>query len=93
MFVSIAEARKLVKELKCEHPLAISAPSNITNTGDEVHVLVEDPTGRWQTRRRFMIQLGNGMVSYMEGAPKKLVRADSVKAHLSFAKHHTDAET
>ena len=91
--VSTAEARKRLKELKGEHPLAIVAPSNITNTGDEVHVLVEDPTGRWQTRRRFMIHLGNGMVSYMRGAPKKSVRADSLKIVLSLAKHHTDAET
>ena len=91
--VSTSDGRKLVKELKGDHPLAILVPTNITNTGEEVHVLVEDPTGRWQTRRRFMIQLGIGCVSYMEGKPKKSFRADSVKVVLSLAKRHTNAET
>ena len=77
-----AEARKLVNELKGEHPLAILMPANITGTGEEVHVLVEDPTGRWQTRRRFMIQLGIGFVTYMEGKPKKSVVGDTVKVVL-----------
>ena len=88
---STAEARKLVNELKGEHPLAILAPANITCIGEEVHVLVEDPTGRWQTRRRFMLQLGTGAVTYMEGKPKKSVVGDSVNVILSLAKHHTDA--
>ena len=32
-------------------------PARISGTGEEVHAVVNDPTGRWQTRRRFMIQL------------------------------------
>ena len=58
----------------------------------EIHVLVEDPAGRWQTRRRFLLQLGIGDVNYMDGAPKKSFKADSVKIVLSYAKQHTDAE-
>ena len=54
--------------------------------------LVEDPTGHWQTRRRFMIQSGVGFVTYREGKPKKFVVGDSVKVVLSFAKHHADGE-
>ena len=92
MFGFNIEARNVVKELKGEHPLAILAPSNIIGSGAEVHVLVEDPTGRWQTRRRFMLQLGPSPVVYMEGKPRKAAVADSVKIVLSDAKHHTDAE-
>ena len=88
-----AEARKLVNELNGEHPLAILVPANITGTGEEIHVLVEDPTGRWQTRRRFMIQLGIWFVTYMEFTRKKSVVGDTVKVILSFAKYHTDAKT
>ena len=60
-------------------PLAILVPTNISGTGEEVHVLVEDPSGRWQTRRRFMIQLGMTPVTYMEGKPNKSIVSDSSK--------------
>ena len=65
--VSTAEGKKLVNELKGDHALAILVPLNVTGAGEEVHVLVEDPSGRWQTRRRFLIQLGSTPVQYMEG--------------------------
>ena len=68
--VSTANGKKLVNELKGDGPLAMLVPTNISGTGEEVHVLVEDPCGRWQTRRRFMIQLGITSVAYMEGKPK-----------------------
>ena len=32
-------------------------PARISGTGEEVHAVVNEPTGRWQTRRRFMLQL------------------------------------
>ena len=92
MFGFQCGARKLVKELKGEHALAILAPSNITGSAEEVHVLVEDPSTRWQTRRRFLIQLGTTPVTYMEGKPKKSFVADSVKVVLTCAKQHTDAD-
>ncbi len=91
--VSSAEARKAVKELKSEHALAILSPTNADKKGEEVHVLVEDPTGRWQVRPRFVIQLDQTPVSYMEGKPKKAYQPDTVKAVLSFGKNHTDSET
>ena len=75
-----------------DHALAVLSPSNITGVGEEVHVLVEDPSGRWQTRRRFMLQLGTSPVAYMEGKPRKSVIADSVNVVLTYAKHHTDGE-
>ena len=90
--VSNVEARKIVKELKGEHALAILSPSNITGSAEEVHVLVEDPSTRWQTRRRFLIQLGSTPVTYMEGKPKKSFVADSVKVVLNCTKQHTDAD-
>ena len=77
--VSTADGKKLVNELKGEGPLAILVPTNISGTGEEVHVLVEDPSGRWQTRRRFMIQLGMTPVTYMEGKPNKSIVSDSSK--------------
>ena len=70
--VTASEARRAITELKGEKPLAILSPSNIDGRGMEIHVLVEDPSGRWQTRRRFLLQLGVGEVNYMDGAPKKL---------------------
>ena len=81
-----------MKELKGDQPRAILVAANITGTGEEVHVLVEDPSGRWQTRRRFMIQLGTSPVTYMEGKPKKAIVSDLVKVVLTYAKQHTDAE-
>ena len=78
--------------MKSEQALAILAPSNVTGSGEEVHVLVKDPFGRWQTRGRFLIQLGLHPVEYMEGKPRKAIAADSVKVVLTYAKHHTSAE-
>ena len=49
------EARKFANELKDEHFLAISLLANVTGTGEEVHVLLEDLSGRLQTHRCFMI--------------------------------------
>ena len=89
---STAEGKQLVKDLKSEFAFAILVPSNITGSGEEVHVLVEDPSGRWQTRRRFMIQLGISPVTYMEGKPKKAIVSDSVKVVLTYGKQHTDPE-
>ena len=43
--VSTAEGKKLVNELKGDHALAILVPMNVTGAGEEVHVLVEDPSG------------------------------------------------
>ena len=39
-----------------------------------------------------MIQLGTGEVQYIDGAPKKVFKADSMKLVRSYAKQHTDAE-
>ena len=88
-----SEARKAAKDLKSEKALAVPSPSNIDDPGSEVHVLVEDLAGRWQTRRRFLIQLGVGKVTYMDGKPKKESTPDSLKVVLSFAKEHTEPET
>ena len=66
--VSTAEAKKIAKELKGDHALAVLSPSNITGVGEEVHVLVEDPSGRWQTRRRFMLQLGTNPLYTWRGS-------------------------
>ena len=43
--VSTVEGKKLVNELKGDHALAILVPMNVTGAGEEVHVLVEDPSG------------------------------------------------
>ena len=91
--VSSSEARKAVAELKGAHPLAILFPANIDTRGQDLQVLVEDASGRCVIRRRFILQLGFGEVTYMNGTPKKTFKPDSVKVVLSFTKHHTDAET
>ena len=36
-------------------------------------------SGRWQTLRRFVLQLGVGKVNYRDGVPKKPFKADSAK--------------
>ena len=89
---SVSEAKKVVAELKGAHPLAILSPANINGAGQEIHVLVEDPTGRWQSRRRFLFQVGTGSVTYMNGSAKKPFKPDSVKVVLSFGKQHTEPD-
>ena len=90
---SISKAKKAIAELKGTHPLPILASTNINGTGEELHVLVEDPSGRWQVRRRFLFQVGTGLVTYMDGKPKKTFNPDSVKVVLNLGKHHTEPET
>ena len=91
--VSSAEARKAILELKSEKALAILAPANINNVGEELHVMVEGAGGRWQVRRRFLFQLGAIPVTYMEDKPKREFKPDSVKVVLSISKSCTDADT
>ena len=38
------------------------------------------------------MQLGKGEVNYIDGAPKKSFKAESVKLVFSYAKQHTGAE-
>ena len=90
---SISEARKAMNELKGTQPLGILAPANIDGQGQELHVLVEDPSGRCQVRRRFLFQLGSGEVTFMADKEKKAFKPDSVKIVISFAKVHTTGET
>ena len=90
---STAEAKRIVNELKGEHPLAILVPQDIGGKSEEVHVLVEDSAGRMQSRRRFLVQIGVGVVTYMDGKPKKSIVSDSVKVVLTLTKEHSDAET
>ena len=91
--VSSAEARKAILELKSEKALAILAPANINNVGEELHVMVEGAGGRWQVCRRFLFQLGAIPVTYMEDKPKREFKPDSVKVVLSISKSCTDADT
>ena len=90
--VSSSEARKAIKELKGLHPLAILSPANIDNRGEKLHVLMEYGSGRCVVRRHFLLQLGFGDVTYMDGKPKKHLKPDSVKVVVSFAKNHTESE-
>ena len=90
--VSSSEARKAIQELKSDHALAILSPSNIDNRGEELHVLMEDASGRVVVRRRFLLQLSAGTVTYMDGKPKRQFKQDSVKVDVSFAKIHTKSE-
>ena len=90
--VSSAEARKAVKELTGVHALAILSSANTDNRGQELHVLMEDISGRVIVRRRFLLQLGIGAVTYMDGKPKKQFKPDSTKVVISFAKIHTESE-
>ena len=43
---STAERNKFAEKLKGDLLLAILVTANITGTGEEVYVLVEDPSGR-----------------------------------------------
>ena len=51
---STSDARKAMAELKGTQPLGILAPANIDGQGQDLHVLVEDPSGRCHVRRRFV---------------------------------------
>ena len=90
--VSSSEARKAINKLKGLQPLAILFQANICNRGEELHVFTEDGSGRCVVRRRFVLQLGFGDVTYMDGKPKKQFKLDSVKVDASFAKNHTESE-
>ena len=81
-----------MSELKGEQPLAILFATLIDGNGEEIHVLVEGLAGRIQTRRGFLLQIGSGHVTYMDGKPNKAIIADSANAVLTFAKQHTDAD-
>ena len=56
--VSTSQARKALPELKSEKALAVLSPMVINGIGEEIHVMVEDASGRWHVRRRFLLQLG-----------------------------------
>ena len=58
----------------------------------EMHVLVEKPSGRWQTRCRFLFQLGTDKLKYMEGMTKKTFLPDPIKMVLCCAKRHAETE-
>ena len=45
--VTTAHGQKLLNELKCDVPLAILVAILIYGTGEQVHVFVEDLSGRW----------------------------------------------
>ena len=92
-FASTSEAKKIVTKLEGEQPLAILVPSNIDGNGEEIHVLVEDPAGQMQTRRRFLFQLGSGHVTCMDGKPKQHIVADSANVLLTFPNEKHDTET
>ena len=89
---SVSDAKTVMSELKGSHPLAILVPTNVNGAGQEIHALVEDPTGRWQSRRRFLFQVGTGLVTYMDGTAKKQFKPDSAKVVLSFGKQHTEPD-
>ena len=59
--VSTSEARRALSELEGEQPLAVLSPLNIDGAGMKINVLIEDISGLWQTRRRFVMQLGTAM--------------------------------
>ena len=90
--VSTAEARKAITELFSLHSLAILSPVNVDGKGQELCVLVQDPSGRCQSRRRCIYQLGVGDVTYMAGVSKKAFKPDSVKVVINFAKQHTEPD-
>ena len=63
------EIKKIVNELKSKQPIAILLFSNIDGKGERIHVFIEDPAGRMQTRRRFLAQPVAGALKYMIGEP------------------------
>ena len=67
-----SETKKSIAELKGSHPLAILTCANINKAGQEIHALVEDPTSRWQARRRVLFQVGTGLVRYIDGIAKNV---------------------
>ena len=58
----------------------------------EMHVLVEKPSGRWQTRCRFLFQLGADKLKYIEGMTKKTFLPDPIKMVLCYANRHAETE-
>ena len=93
-FVPLRHPKKQIgNELKGAQPLAILVQLNIDGNRDEIHVLVEDPAGRMQTRHRVLFQLGTGNVTYMDGKLKTTILADFAKAILTFAKQRSNTET
>lgn len=63
--VGVAEAKRAVAELSSENPMAILSPLPVDEQGEQVQVLVKSSNGRLDTRKRYLIQLGVGQVTYM----------------------------
>ena len=61
---SAAETRSAILELQSDRPMAILSTNNPENSGEEMQVLVKTSQGRSVFRRRFLIQLGAGDVSF-----------------------------
>ena len=74
---------------KGTQPLGILATANMDEREQEVHVLLEDPSGRCQVRRRFIFQFGSVEEIHTSDKPKKAFKPDSVKVVNRFAKQHT----
>ena len=64
--VSTSQARKALLELKSEKALAVLSPMLINCIGEEIHVMVEDASGRWHVRRRFLLHFGAEISDFFE---------------------------
>ena len=90
---SMSEARAALAELKSSKPMAVLAPANIDSKGKEVSVLVEDASGKKQSRVRFLFQLGTGEITYSSSLPRgQEVRGNCKKVVLQLSQEHTVKE-
>ena len=67
---SAAEAQQALQDLKSSTPMAVLSTRMIEHKGEEILVPVRDAQGRSVQRKRYLIQLGTGDVTYKSLAPK-----------------------
>ena len=87
--VSALDAKTLKTNLRASQKLAILSPIRVDGEGAEIHVLVKDKDDRLQVRRRFLIQLGDGEVTFGCSSPKREVVRDTEKVVLTLSRQHT----
>ena len=61
---TMAEGRRAVEELKSQKPMAVLVPARLDGRGVETQVFVKDSRGEKQTRTRFLVQIGQGEVTF-----------------------------
>ena len=73
--------------MKRETALGILSLMLINGTSEEIPVMVDNASGRWNVRSLFLSQPGAEKVTNVSDAPKKAFVPDTIKVVLIYAKN------